>query len=89
MHAAFTIASTTSGKVTPGNALEQLDCLSEELMRNAIFGVLVVAGAGFAGLPALAAPLGTAPKPQARLVEQTQGYGYCRPAEPFTRPNNK
>jgi hypothetical protein len=72
------MASTNSGKVTPGTTLEQLDCLSEELMRNAIFALLAVAGAGFAGLPASAAPLGTAPQPQARLVEQTQGYGYCR-----------
>jgi len=47
-------------------------------MRNALFGLLVVAGAGFAGLPASAALLGTAPQHQARLVEQTQGYGYCR-----------
>jgi hypothetical protein len=72
------MASTTSGKVTPGNAPEQLACVSEELMRNAVFGLLAITGAGFAGLPASAAPWGTAPQPQARLVEQTQGYGYCR-----------
>ena len=49
-------------------------------MRNAVFGLLVVAGAGFAGLPASAAFLPTAPQPQSRLIEQTQGYGYgyCR-----------
>ena len=47
-------------------------------MRTAVFGLLIVVGAGIAGLPASAAPLGTAPQPQARLVEQTQGYGYCR-----------
>lgn len=47
-------------------------------MRNALFGLLVVAGAGIAGIPASAAPFGTAPQPQASVVEQTQGYGYCR-----------
>jgi len=72
------MASTISGKVTPGNAPEQLDRISEELMRNAVFGLLAITGAGFAGLPASAAPLATEPQPQARLVEQTQGYGYCR-----------
>ena len=47
-------------------------------MRNAVLGMLLVAGAGIAGLPASAAPLGTAPQPQASVVEQTQGYGFCR-----------
>ena len=47
-------------------------------MRNTLFGLLIVAGAGIAGLPASAAPMGTAPQPQARLVEQTQGYSFCR-----------
>jgi len=52
--------------------------LSEELMRNALLGLLEVAGAGFAELPASAVPLGIAPQPQAKFVEQTQGYGYYR-----------
>jgi hypothetical protein len=47
-------------------------------MRSVLFGLLIAAGAGIAGLSASAAPLGTAPQPQARLVEQTQGYGFCR-----------
>jgi len=47
-------------------------------MRSVLFGLLIAAGAGIAGLPASAAPLGTAPQSQARLVEQTQGYGFCR-----------
>jgi hypothetical protein len=47
-------------------------------MRNVVLGLLVVAGAGIAGLPASAAPLGTSPQPQASVVEQTQGYGFCR-----------
>jgi hypothetical protein len=47
-------------------------------MRKVFLGLLVVAGAGFAGLPASAALLGPAPQPQVRLIEQTQGYGFCR-----------
>jgi len=47
-------------------------------MRNAVLGLLVIAGAGMTGLPASAVTLGTAPQPQASIVEQTQGYGYCR-----------
>ena len=69
---------TTSGKVTPGNAPEQLTTVSGGTMRNFLFGLLVFAGAGIAGLPASAAPFGTAPQPQASVVEQTQGYYYCR-----------
>ena len=47
-------------------------------MRNSVLGLLVIAGAGVAGLPASAAPLATAPQLQASIVEQTQGNGYCR-----------
>jgi len=48
-------------------------------MRNAVLGLLVVAGASMAGLSASAAPpLGTIPQPQASLVEKTQNYSYCR-----------
>ena len=47
-------------------------------MRNAVLGLIVVASAGVVSLPASAAPLGMAHQPQATLVEQTQGYGYCR-----------
>ena len=47
-------------------------------MRKAILGVLLISGGGIAGLPASAAPMATAPQAQASVVEQTQGYGYCR-----------
>src|SRR6516162_9570491 len=55
---------------------------SERLPEGSLFcawaGLLIVAGAGIAGPSTSAAPMGTAPQPQATLVEQTQGYGYCR-----------
>jgi hypothetical protein len=48
-------------------------------MRNVVLGILIVAGAGVVALPASAAPLaGTASQPEASLVQQTQGWGYCR-----------
>jgi hypothetical protein len=48
-------------------------------MRNVVIGMLIVAGAGLAALPASAAPLsGTAPQLEPSLVQQTQGWGYCR-----------
>jgi hypothetical protein len=48
-------------------------------MRNIVLGMLMVAGAGIAALPASAAPIsGTAPQLEPSLVQQTQGSGFCR-----------
>ena len=48
-------------------------------MRNIILAMLMVAGAGIAALPASGAPLSnTAPQLEPSLVQQTQGWGYCR-----------
>jgi hypothetical protein len=48
-------------------------------MRNIVLGMLMVAGAGIAALPASAAPLSsTAPQLESSLVQQTQGWGFCR-----------
>ena len=49
-------------------------------MRNIIIiAMLMVAGAGIAALPASAAPLSnTTPQLEPSLVQQTQGWGYCR-----------
>jgi hypothetical protein len=49
-------------------------------MRSIILGILMTAGAGIAAVPSSAAPISsTAPTaPQASLVEQAQGSGYCR-----------
>ena len=77
--AAFTMASTQPlAKSRRETRRSSSPLFSGGTMRNALFGLLIVSGAAIAGLPASAAPLGTAPQPQVRLVEQTQGYGFCR-----------
>jgi hypothetical protein len=77
---AFTFESKCYGEITPGSCRSSSNFhRSEKNMRNIVFGMLAVAGLGFATLPAVGAPLGsTAPGAETSLVQQTQGWSFCR-----------